>query len=138
MPMIPTSEPGVFEAAAAYPCLPETPRRARAWSVDNLGPHVPERCSPVLGDAALVVSELVTNAIQAQCHEITLKVEVDDDHLRIGVTDDAEGQPEVRRSPPTATGGRGLFLVEAVSDEWGCDRHGAGKEVWASFSLPPD
>jgi len=32
--------------------------------------------------------------------------------------------------------GRGLFLVDAVSDRWGYDRHRCGKTAWAELEVP--
>jgi hypothetical protein len=42
--------------------------------------------------------------------------------------------PAVRTACADATGGRGLALVEALSDSWGTDVQAGGKTVW--FELP--
>ncbi len=34
-----------------------------------------------------------------------------------------------------ATSGRGLLLVEAVTDRWGVDSAGLGKTVWCELDL---
>jgi hypothetical protein len=49
--------------------------------------------------------------------------------------DAGPGNPVVEKADETDVSGRGLFLVEAVSDEWGV-RYGAGgeKTVWAIIS----
>lgn len=38
---------------------------------------------------------------------------------------------------PTRTGGRGLLLVEALADRWGCAPRpdGPGKTVWAEYTV---
>ena len=86
----------------------------------------------------LLVNEMVTNSLLhagALKTGIGLKVEATADVLRVGVTDQGLGfDPEVR--PPTVdqTSGRGLFLVQALSDRWGVIRSG-GTMVWAEIDL---
>jgi anti-sigma regulatory factor (Ser/Thr protein kinase) len=96
------------------------------------------------GDAELVVSELVTNAVQASramAHAaIRLWLASDRTQALICVWD-ASPRPPARMDPAAdAENGRGLLLVEAVSAQWGWfpaapgsqpagDHH--GKAVWA-------
>lgn len=84
-----------------------------------------------LADAAgLVVSELVTNAVNAGSSQVEVSLGVHRDHVRLTVGDDADGLPELRRPTPTDPHGRGLTLVDAVSRAWGVQRSAVGKHVW--------
>lgn len=83
----------------------------------------------------LIVSELVTNAVQHGVGEITLSLAPTDDGIRVGVHDHGGGVPEPRASDPRATGGRGLRLVELLSAGWGVAPTGdSGKTVWAQVA----
>jgi anti-sigma regulatory factor (Ser/Thr protein kinase) len=88
-------------------------------------------------DALLLVSELVTNSIIHAGHEGTEAIRVraanDGSTTRVEVCDRARGatQPAMRPDPPPyATGGRGLLLVDALSDRWGMDTCERGTCVW--------
>jgi anti-sigma regulatory factor (Ser/Thr protein kinase) len=39
-----------------------------------------------------------------------------------------------RSAVPDETGGRGLMLVEALADQWGCEPSSSGKVVWVTFA----
>jgi len=86
----------------------------------------------VLDEAELLVSELATNAVLHGAPPIIVRVECDgSDGLRVSVTD-GNPQPPIPRVPghDDATG-RGIRLVDAISDRWGVHPHpGEGKEVW--------
>ncbi|KAA6214701.1 ATP-binding protein [Streptomyces albofaciens JCM 4342] len=92
-----------------------------------------------LADTALLLtSEVVTNAVNAcrngGCSQpVTLYGEWPvPARLRVLVHDGAPGLPVRRRAAGDTADGRGLFLVEALADEWGVCRHGPGrgKSVW--------
>jgi anti-sigma regulatory factor (Ser/Thr protein kinase) len=69
-------------------------------------------------DAALMVSELVANALLHGIGEISLRIDVERDGLRIEVAD--EGEVALSPSPTAgAHGGWGLRIVEELADEWG-------------------
>jgi anti-sigma regulatory factor (Ser/Thr protein kinase) len=101
----------------------------RSWGLD---PSVGE-------DAALAVSELVTNAILHAGTNITLslrrlgpgvRVEVGDGSTHLPVVDAA--RPEDLLANRSMTG-RGLALVAAMSDRWGADPAVSGKITWAEI-----
>lgn len=89
----------------------------------------------LVGDAELVVSELVTNALKANrgsTRTIDLRLSCDADLLLVEVWDASEVVPElVFGSNGEAEGGRGLVLVEALSEKWLYYHHNGGKVVWA-------
>jgi hypothetical protein len=86
-----------------------------------------------LEDALLVVSELVTNAINQ--HDVFwFAVGRHDDAVLIEVTDTSPECPKVKEAGVTDTSGRGLLIVDAVSDEWGVRYENDGrKTVWATI-----
>jgi anti-sigma regulatory factor (Ser/Thr protein kinase) len=86
--------------------------------------------------ARLLVSELVTNAVQ-HTHSrrpggtVTVMVIELVGSLRVEVIDEgsARNVPVVREDM-LATDGRGLFLVQSLADEWGFIQDPAGTTVW--------
>jgi anti-sigma regulatory factor (Ser/Thr protein kinase) len=69
-------------------------------------------------DAALLVSELVSNALQHGIGMIMLRIDVETDALRFAVSD--QGNVALAPSPtPGAHGGWGLRIVAELADEWG-------------------
>jgi anti-sigma regulatory factor (Ser/Thr protein kinase) len=96
-------------------------------------------------DAAVVVSELVTNAVVASAELGPAAAPVlvwlgSDSHCVLLAVGDASPRPPVRLDlEPEAEGGRGLALVETLSSRWGWHFTGiAGliKVVWAEWRLP--
>ncbi|MGY0487191.1 ATP-binding protein [Streptomyces sp. WG-D5] len=100
-------------------------------------------CEDTCDAAALVVSELVTNAI---VHTASRRIhcelrELRDDageRLRIAVRDEGciPGDTPRGRRAPEEEHGRGLLLVAAVATAWGAQETGPGLLVWAE--LPRD
>ncbi len=98
------------------------------------------RCPPEVVDAAiLLVSELVTNAVRygAEPIELDVRCTPNADEVTVTVTDANPAPPLLCPSLPDATGGRGLHLVEALSDSWGHEQQGAGKRVWFALRVQP-
>lgn len=116
-------------------CLP-----ARDASVSVARRRVGERlcewgvAEPVYDDAALVVSELFTNAlVHTDSAEITCRVQTTLETVYLAITDQGRGAsgPEVRE-PEEDENGRGLLLVNALAELWGVrNEHGSGRTVWA-------
>ncbi|WP_322975432.1 ATP-binding protein [Actinacidiphila bryophytorum] len=95
--------------------------------------------------AELVVSELVTNAVQHAHGPEDALVETRFERLpggdlRIEVHDANENKPELRQLSPDAESGRGLALVDALtSGRWGASgREGVGKLLWAECAADDD
>ena len=143
---------------AAWP--PAAPRRLRMCSRDELDlalvPDAPAlgrrfalaRLDAVFGmalpldvadDVALVVSELVTNAVRAQARRIRLALAVHRREIDVVVTDDAPGTPTLTRADMQDTYGRGLLIVDALAATWGVEPGSdVGKSVWAVLRVPAD
>jgi anti-sigma regulatory factor (Ser/Thr protein kinase) len=95
---------------------------ARDWDVDG----------DLYQDAAMVVTELVANAVDHARTESTLTVCRDGRALRLSVRDARPcSPPRPRPIDPRAARGRGLQMVDALAAEWGVTPHQDGKTVWA-------
>ena len=84
----------------------------------------------------LMVSELVTNAVRHNDGDFVVFIDVTLDQIRVQVTDWGAGEPATRSPAPLEPSGRGLRIVEALSDNWGVGAAGAGgKSVWFTLGL---
>jgi hypothetical protein len=98
--------------------------------------------------AALIVAELVSNAVQASAGlrgsrfagewspgtpPVRVWLSADEHRLVIQVWDGSDRPPVPQPVEPEADSGRGLLLVGAMSAEWGCytPEKSSGKVVWA-------
>jgi anti-sigma regulatory factor (Ser/Thr protein kinase) len=114
------------------PPEPASATRARQLARDQLRVV----CSPeVLDTVALLVTELVTNAILHAGTPLHLEIHAQPDHIRLCVEDTSPRQPEVHHYESDAVTGRGLALVEQLATSWGVDRTSAGKVVWCEIAI---
>ncbi|CAM5686176.1 hypothetical protein SALBM311S_09193 [Streptomyces alboniger] len=121
---------------AAHPGSPAQARRltlARltGWSV----------CADTCDSAALVVTELVTNAIvHTASNRVVCELHDGEDLVRIAVRDEgcAPGEPHPSPQRPEEEHGRGLLLVDALCHAWGAQEHGPGLLVWAELPRKAD
>jgi anti-sigma regulatory factor (Ser/Thr protein kinase) len=112
------------------------PALARAWSRERVCEALESQSDNLLlDDTALIVSELITNAIRAGCAYGQIELVIDQDYLRISVFDDAPGQVVPRHANPADTNGRGLAIIAALSRHWGVTVSSEGKTVWAELDL---
>lgn len=75
--------------------------------------------APVVEDAVLVVSELVTNAVRHGTGAVGLRVSAGAEELRIEVHDGSTVPARLRAAGEEEESGRGLFLVDALARAWG-------------------
>ncbi|MEW2547554.1 ATP-binding protein [Streptomyces sp. NPDC047002] len=91
----------------------------------------------LIRDGAGVVSELVANAVQhARGCQIRVSVSVDRSVpgcVRIAVTDMDRSIPCLRSASDEEESGRGLLLVDALTECWGTDILAQGKRIWADL-----
>jgi anti-sigma regulatory factor (Ser/Thr protein kinase) len=124
------SRPGSY---THYPPEPSSPRDARAtvrtFCADHSMPHL-------VDDAALIVSELVTNACRVAVGPVTMALVDDDGTLLAVVGDDScEALPAaVQDNGQLLETGRGLFVLDQLAGTWGTSATAGGKNVW--FRLP--
>ncbi len=128
-------------AEQVYAPKPESVRSARWYCVDYLRQVLmgtDDAVESILDDARLVVSELVTNAVQADPTEVRLQIGATAGLVRIVVSDTGSGTPIAGQPQPTTEHGRGLWIVEQTALRWGTTKLPAGKQVWAEIALADD
>lgn len=96
--------------------------------------HLPRR---LCDDAVLLVSELVTNVVLHGGPQAHLEVSADSAGVRVGVSDDGAGRPQLSATTPLAESGRGLQLLETCATCWGVDNDDHGKTVWFELHTVP-
>ena len=98
--------------------------------------HTPSLDSQQRQDAALMVSELVTNAVRHTRSgrlAMVLYLEADGGWLRIEVHDADPHEPRQRQPGALDESGFGLLLIEALAGKWGVEQTMTGKAVWAEL-----
>jgi anti-sigma regulatory factor (Ser/Thr protein kinase) len=97
--------------------------------------------SSVITDAALVLSELLSNALRHATplpgSGLRVAWSLDAGTVRISVSDGgAQTLPELGEPNPSTTGGRGLRIVDRLSQCWGTLSDDEGTTVWAEVPVP--
>src|SRR4051794_1259170 len=96
----------------------------------------PAHAAGVVQDAQLLVSELVGNAVRYGLPPIEVVVHCcGAERLEVRVRDTGGGAPEPRATPNSfapddAENGRGLTIVDVISDDWGALTEPDGTTVW--------
>ncbi|KOU67976.1 regulator [Streptomyces sp. MMG1533] len=147
---LPPLDPAAVSSAAscALPARYEAVREARQFTRRTLNQwDLDDR----FDDVALVVSELVTNALRHALPANTPRIPEHGPPVRLhlmrwterlvcAVRDPSPDSPVTRETDDfSAESGRGLFLVDSFSDSWGWHPLAGnlgGKVVWALFRLP--
>jgi anti-sigma regulatory factor (Ser/Thr protein kinase) len=111
---------------------PQAPAQARRAVHEELAGRVPE---PLLDDAGLLVSELVTNSVVhggvGPEDRVGLRLGLDTERVRVEVTDAGPGfDAEETGGGPDHPGGFGLFLVTQLADAWGVAPGATPTQVW--------
>jgi serine phosphatase RsbU (regulator of sigma subunit)/anti-sigma regulatory factor (Ser/Thr protein kinase) len=124
------------EARIVLPPHPSSPRAARRFLAALLTSwRMPEMLE---GDAALLLSELATNAVLHARSPFTVIARFDGAHLILEVGDGSQAQPRLGiRDDRGTPGGRGLMLIDTISSRWGILRTTNGKRVWFELPVPP-
>ncbi|MGG2459982.1 ATP-binding protein [Streptomyces sp. RGM 3693] len=122
-----------FHLPARRTSVPEARRRVstllREW----------DAAQQVRDDVELVVTELFTNAVRhTDSEKVGCEIAVVGAHIRIEITDEGGpglSAPHAQPGTLDQEGGRGLFLVGALSDSWGTrpGDSGQGQVVWADL-----
>ncbi len=87
----------------------------------------------------LVADELITNALMHTEGSaiVTLRVLTGGGRrLRVEVEDASSALPRRREAGESGVSGRGLLLVDLLTDAWGVEARGGGKCVWCEFVVP--
>ncbi|HSV67955.1 MAG TPA: MEDS domain-containing protein [Mycobacteriales bacterium] len=94
-----------------------------AWGEDDL-----------VADAALIGSELASNAVQHAGSPFRASIQRSDSVVRIAVHDLCSVLPVRLDHIPDRSGGRGVALVAGLSRRWGSDVVPDGKVVWSELA----
>ncbi|MEU3610061.1 ATP-binding protein [Streptomyces sp. NPDC035033] len=121
--------------AFELPARTESVGRARRLTEERL---ILWGCGPEIRDtAALVVSELVTNAVlHTASGRIVCELREGATALRIAVRDEGGPAGPRIRDCGAEERGRGLLIVDALCAAWGAERtgHGTAQTVWAELA----
>ena len=88
----------------------------------------------LLEDALLTGGELAANAITHAESDFTVGLSRTSDGVHVEVADSSTNIPERQPGRPTALGGRGIFLVDAIGRAWGHRLLEGGKTVWVDLA----
>ncbi|MCC3767622.1 ATP-binding protein [Streptomyces sp. UNOC14_S4] len=137
--------------ARRQPRHPEEPRLSRTVSLPAAERSVADArrfsralltewgLEELVDDAALLLSELVTNAVvhvPDTAGDIELALTRAHGHLVVQVTDTGGHLPRCGQAGPDSENGRGMWLVEQIAALWGHHPSVKGKTVWFTLALP--
>ncbi|MGB9378217.1 MAG: ATP-binding protein [Mycobacteriales bacterium] len=126
-------------AALSYevtlPLTDLAPTRARHLARDVLATWQLAAQADTVG---VVVTELISNAMQhGQPNDsLVLQMNFEDRCIRISVSDGSALRPIAQQVEADQTSGRGMHIVEQLTDRWGTDASpGGGKRVWVELRV---
>jgi serine phosphatase RsbU (regulator of sigma subunit)/anti-sigma regulatory factor (Ser/Thr protein kinase) len=122
-------------ASMLVPAEPTGPSRVRQWMTTRLRDwSVPE---PVIGAAILCTSELTTNALLHAGTPAEVHIDLNAERLLVSVADTGtRGSVARAQTDALSSRGRGLGLIEELSDTWGTDPTVRGSTVWFEMLIP--
>ncbi|MEI7030707.1 ATP-binding protein [Streptomyces pratensis] len=122
--------------AQSFP-MSQGARAGRRWALGHLDSLEWAQNAPDLVDSVLLtVTEFITNAHKHAHSDAQLVLTWDSTCLHVSVHDASPKPPAPADRGLDATGGRGLTIVEALSDSWEHHPQRDGKTVTACF-VPP-
>ena len=121
---------GIVTLLPPRPSSAGVAREVVAWQLREW--HIEGLCE----DAAVVVTELISNAVRHAATTVELKMVHLDNGVRLEVRDGSVRPLRLRPCGHTDEGGRGLHLVDALSTRHGVLPDGDGKRVWVEMSVP--
>lgn len=118
------------------PCARASVPLARRYLVERLRGTVDDDTVHL---AALLLSEVVTNAILHARTDASVHVAVEAAGVLVAVEDRCRSRPARAVRDESALSGRGLELVETLADEFGVLPTSSGKRVWFTLggATPP-
>ncbi len=121
----------VTERSRTFPARADSPRAARHFVTTVLKQW--DVVGDAVDDAALVTSELASNALLHAESDFVVTASLTRDAIYIAVEDHAATLPRLRPPIGLEPSGRGPSMVSAVSRRWGADLLDEGKVVWAEL-----
>ena len=122
-----------IEAAMRLSANPASAREARGFVERTLRSWGREE---ITDTAALLTSELVGNVVRHGRTDMLVALKLRLDRVTVEVTDQSADLVEPRAPSAESTSGRGLYLVESLSERWGVQPQRPGKSVWFDLRLP--
>jgi anti-sigma regulatory factor (Ser/Thr protein kinase) len=121
--------------ARSFPRSPSSIAEVRSWLRELLHDRSNE---DTCNDLVLLGSELATNAVLHGRGEIDIRVGLEDEVLRLEVSDSSPlGLDDLQSTTGRSlmNGGRGLAIVATIATSWGLTRREdrEGKSVWATL-----
>ncbi len=123
------AEADAVSATRSFPANRHSVTAARRLASHMLGDSPNE----VREAVELMISELTTNCVRhgKASFELTISIDHAEKQIRVEVSDPGGGTPTMRSPGPDEPTGRGLRIVDMLSDEWGVrPKSPAGKTVW--------
>jgi len=125
---------------------PQTPPAQLVLPIDQLAPSLARRflletvcevhLARVVDEAELLVSEVITNGIVHGAPPVTLRLICEAGQvLRVEVGDSSPQRPQLRHPGEEEMSGRGMEMVDLLSQDWGVHDRESGKVIW--FTLTP-
>ncbi|WP_165975440.1 ATP-binding protein [Actinomadura rubrisoli] len=133
----PAVHPPMLLGELSLPATHESVPRARAFSRAVTGAS---GVGHIRDDAEVLVSELVTNAVQhtrAPGSTLCLRLLRAGARLRVEVHDPSPSVPQARQVDLMEETGRGWFLVAVIAERHGTDHTASGKSVWCEVRAWP-
>ncbi len=124
--------PPLAAVSTALPAVPASVREGRAFLHEALDSWT---CAAVAGDALLLLSETLTNAVQHAEGPLGLHVHRTATDLTVEVSDRSPQLPQPRMAGQDEESGRGLILVRALATGWGVRPTDEGKTTWFTLRL---
>ncbi|BCJ57379.1 magnesium or manganese-dependent protein phosphatase [Micromonospora endophytica] len=122
-------------ARMEVPAEPTAPSRVRHWMTAQLTRW--GVAESVIGAAVLCTSELTTNALLHAGTAARVEIDLSPERLLVSVADSgSRGTVTRARTDTLSSRGRGLGLIEELSDAWGTDPTVRGSTVWFEILLP--
>jgi anti-sigma regulatory factor (Ser/Thr protein kinase) len=124
-----------------YPTTKRSVARARTDCRDFLASCGIPDAQDFVDDMVLMVSELMTNAVThgrvpgTSGRQVRMAIEMTGDVIRVEVRDTQSDKKPLLCGNGQDTSGRGLVLVDALSDSWGVSPEVVGKTVWVEKKL---
>jgi len=110
--------------------IPAAREYARAF-LERAEPAVAET---TVQDALLAISELVTNVVRHAPGPCTLRLELDEAHVHIAVSDTSSVVPRAKPPQPEGLGGFGLHMLRKLAGDVETRVHASGKTVSVSLA----
>jgi len=142
------NSPHKVERSVTLPYVPASVIGARRRLCSDL--QIMRICQGRVHDAALVVSELVSNALRhasplpaphSDSVGISWRIEIDPNSsvpgtVEISVRDGGSStMPRVARPSLSGLGGRGLSIVQSLAGRWGTEMEATTTTIWAVLEI---